>query len=133
MTINMHAHMSDHDVDERVEHYRHPEITHTVMFSNDDNVAEAMKKYPDFVIGFGEFRYPMKPSRDKVRQFVDRGFKGIKVIGMRRPIDDASMFPIYEAALEHKLPVLFHTGFLSITPGRGPDGAFDSMTFILSL
>ena len=100
------------------------------MFSNDDKVAEAMKRYPDFVIGFGEVRYPIEPSRDKIREFVDRGFKGVKVIGMRRPIDDPSMFPMYEAAVEHHLPVLFHTGFLSIRPGRGPDGAYESMLFM---
>ena len=130
MTINMHAHMGDVDVDERVEHYRHPEITHTVMFSNDDKVAEGMRKYPDFVIGFGQMCYPDAPSPDKIREFVDRGFKGVKIIGMRRPIDDPSMFPMYEAMVEHGLPAFFHMGFLSIDPGRGPDGAYQSMLFM---
>ncbi len=130
MAINVHGHMGNRDVDERVEHYRHPEVTHTVLFSNDDKVAEAMRKYPDFVIGFGSLSYPTAPSREKVREFADRGFRGVKIIGMRRPIDDPSMFCVYEACVELGLPVVFHTGFLSISPGRGPDGAYESMLFM---
>jgi len=131
MAINVHAHLSkDVSVDERVEHYRHPEITHTVLFGDWDMVSEAMSKYPDFIVGFGQIRYPTPPTADTIRQFVDRGFRGVKIIGIRRPYDDPELFGMYEAIVEHGLPVVFHTGFLSISSGIGADGAFESMLFM---
>jgi len=119
MAINMHAHMWDEDIDARVEHYRHERITHTVMFCTDDQVEKAMRKYPDFIIGFGEVTYGVPPTRDTIRRFVDRGFRGVKVIGMRRPIDDPSLLDMYEAIAEAGLPILFHTGHLSGKRGTG--------------
>ena len=119
MTINMHAHMWDEDVDERVAHYRHERVSRTVMFSNDDKVEEAMRKYPDLVIGFGEVRYGVPFTRDTIRRFVDRGFRGVKVISVRRAIDDPSLFEMYEAIAEANLAIVFHTGHLSGKRGTG--------------
>jgi len=131
MAINIHAHLGGgQDVDERVAHYRHPEITHTVLFGDDDKVAEAMRKYPDFVVGFGTIRHGVPATAEKIREFGDRGFRGVKVIGLRRPYDDPELFGMYEAMVEHGLPVLFHTGFLALHPGRGEDGSFESMLFM---
>ncbi len=131
MTINMHAHMWDGDVDERVEHYRHERVTHTVMFSHDDKVEEAMRKYPDFVIGFGEVRYGVATTAETISRFVDRGFRGVKVISLRKPIDDPSLFEMYAAIDEAKLPMVFHTGFLGPGMGRASPGEdYESMPFM---
>lgn len=73
----MHAHVwSGQDVDQRVEHYRHPEITHTVLFGDNDKVAEAMREYPDFAIGFGRITHETPQTPETIRRFVDRGFRG---------------------------------------------------------
>jgi len=37
---------------------------------------------------------------------------------------------MYEAIVEHGLPVFFHAGFLSIDPGIGEDGSHESVLFM---
>ena len=40
MAINIHGHITeDQDVDERVAFYKHPQISHTVLFGDDDNAG----------------------------------------------------------------------------------------------
>jgi hypothetical protein len=72
-----------------------------------------MRKYPDSIIAFGYVTHDVPATPEKIREFVDRGFRGVKISSMRRPYDDVSLFGMYEAIAEAKLPILFHTGFVS--------------------
>ena len=132
MAINVHAHLhKDTSVEERVEHYRHDEVSHTVTFGPWDLVSEAMAKYPDFVVGFGQIRHGTPTTVDTVKQIVDRGFRGVKIIGLRRRYDDPELFPMYEAICQAGLPIVFHTGYLAIqSPPIADDGACGSMLFM---
>lgn len=114
MAINVHAHITaEHDIDERVAFYQHPDITHTVLFGHDDQAQAATEKYPDSIIAFGIIHHPTPTTPETIHQFVDRGFRGVKIICLRRPYDDVELFPMYEAIAEAKLPILFHTGYVT--------------------
>ena len=46
ITISMHPHIrGDRDADQRVGHYRHPDVTHTVTFGADDPAAPTMLEF----------------------------------------------------------------------------------------
>jgi len=114
MAVNMHAHITaEHDVDERVAFYQHPNISHTVLFGDDDKAEAAMRKYPDSIIAFGYVTYGVPTTPETIRRFVDRGFRGVKITSLRRPYDDFELFDMYEAIAEANLPILFHTGYVS--------------------
>lgn len=87
----------------------------TVHQVGNDEVAEAMAKYPDVIVGFGLFLLgDWGPER--VRELADRGFKGLKFIRPPANYDDASFLAIYEAAEELGLVCQFHTGIVARTP-----------------
>jgi len=135
MAINVHAHITaEDDIDERIEGYQHPDVSHTVLCGDDDAVAEAMRKYPDFVVGLGTISRRKPATPEKIKEFIDRGFSGVKIIGMGKPYDSPELFPLYEAIEENRLPILFHTGYLAtfMTPrsSRGATDAVESMLFM---
>ena len=135
MAINVHAHLSaDDDVDERIEGYRHPEVSHTVLCGDDDAVGEAIRRYPDFIVGLGTISRRTPATPEKIREYIDRGFRGVKIIAMGKPYDSRDLFSLYEAIGEHGLPILFHTGYLATfaTPPaeRGMWEGAESMLFM---
>jgi hypothetical protein len=65
-----------------------------------------------------------------VRDLHDMGYRGLKMIGVRRPYDDYAYFGVYQVAEELDMPILMHMGVIgggidySIThPRRDPDAA----------
>src|SRR5688572_8641844 len=94
--------------------------------SNDD-VAEAVKRHPDVLIGFGS----VDPNRglaaiDEARRCVEvlglRGFKLHPAIQRFSP-NDERFYPLWDAISSLKVPALFHTGFSGIGTGMpGGDG-----------
>ena len=115
MAINVHAHIgARHDDSERVDYYRHPDVTHTIIFGDDTNAAAAMEKYPDFITAFGCVSRKSPATPEKIAEFIDRGFRGVKIIAIGRPYDDRELFPMYEAIQEAGLPVLFHCGHVQV-------------------
>jgi predicted TIM-barrel fold metal-dependent hydrolase len=80
-------------------------------------VSDAVKKYPDRLVGF----VGVDPRRKNASEIIERGLrdwgmKGIKLYPPTgfRPSDDVCT-PIYKKALDHDVPVLTHTG-----PVAGP-------------
>ncbi len=83
--------------------------------AGNDEVAAAMAKYPDVIVGFALFQLG-EWGPDRVRALRDRGFKGLKLIRPPASYDDERFFPIYEAAEELGLVCQFHTGIVARTP-----------------
>jgi len=116
MLINVHCHIAAHqDIHEWFarQHLENADVT--VVCGDWDKCEEAIKTLPDRVIALGM----LKDDRDQpelVGQFHDRGFRGLKMIGLRRAYDDPAYYPIYEKAVEYKMPILFHTGHLMLQP-----------------
>ena len=73
---------------------------------------------------------PDDVNGQEVRRLADLGYRGLKIIGTRRPYDDYKYFSAYSAAEERGMPILFHLGVIGggvdyqIThPRRDPEAA----------
>lgn len=74
-----------------------------------DALARALEKRPDFVIAMGRLQLDHDPV-SLVEDFYQRGFHGIKTIGVSKNYDHPDYMPYYEAAAARGLRILFHTG-----------------------
>lgn len=74
-----------------------------------DALARALEKRPDFVIAMGRLELDKDPV-SLVEDFYQRGFHGIKTIGVSKNYDHPDYMPYYEAAAARGLRILFHTG-----------------------
>jgi predicted TIM-barrel fold metal-dependent hydrolase len=91
-------------------------------------IAEAAKKYPQTVIPFGRIRLDDPNAIAELKAFRQAGFKGIKVHSPGKDYDDASYFPIYEAAEQQGVLLLMHTGISSRRdPGSPTRASFARM------
>lgn len=84
--------------------------------SDNKNVIEAVKKYPDKLFGIAYVNVRkqdeyLKLLRENVKEGIFRGVKMHPYVEDYQ-LDDPSIFPVYETCLELDIPVLFHTGIL---------------------
>jgi len=77
-----------------------------------DTVAEAVRQFPDRLIGFYFVRLGHH-SLDDVDKAVAKGFKGLKFTIPLEPYDHESYFTLYERAQAYGLPCLFHAGVVT--------------------
>lgn len=75
----------------------------------DHFIEEAFHKYPKQIRGMG-FIHLGTYGAEKVYEFKDRGFFGLKIIFPASSYDDPAYNEIWEAAIDSKMPVTFHTG-----------------------
>jgi len=128
--INVHTHLHKHqDIDQRVRLWRDCGLVKVCIqvgsttdgpdrYGN-QGVLGWLRKYPDLLLGFAHVELgPTVDGPEKVEQFKQQGFTGLKFIGPAWPYDDDRYFGLYEKAQELGMPILFHTGYLSHTPGR---------------
>lgn len=73
---------------------------------------------------------PEEITHRNIKELHELGYKGLKMIGVRRPYDDYAYFGVYQAAEELDMPILMHMGVIgggidySIThPRRDPEAA----------
>lgn len=92
-------------------------------FAGNERVMEAVKKYPDRLIG-NIYIDPRDPDAvETFERYVNEGFKCVKMfpaVGFNP--DDERLFPLYEKIEKYEIPVLFHSGqtniqIISKTPG----------------
>jgi len=86
--------------------------------SDNTGVKQAMDQYPDRIIGSYYIR-PGENSPTDIKRASDEGFKMIKVTIPKKPYDDPSYYPLWETALDLELPILFHTGIVTL-PNNEP-------------
>jgi len=55
---------------------------------------------------------PEVTSGDRVRELNEMGYRGLKMIGVKRPYDEPAYFRVYEAAQEREMPILLHMGVI---------------------
>jgi len=80
-------------------------------YENED-VEYAFKKLPDLIIGFAYIDLDIEKP-EKIKEFKERGFKGVKFINPLKNYDDESYFKIYEEVAKQKMVCLFHTGIVA--------------------
>ena len=132
--INVHTHLHKHqDIDARVKLWRACGVVKVcvqVLSSkrkprtyDNEEVVHWMRKYPDIILGFGHIELgPGIDPPERVDELKEQGFTGLKFIGPSHPYDDERYYPLYERAQRLSMPILFHTGFLAISPHDGPRG-----------
>jgi predicted TIM-barrel fold metal-dependent hydrolase len=76
-----------------------------------DKLARALEQRPDLVLAMGRLELDRDPV-SLVEDFYQRGFHGIKMIGVSKNYDHEDYYPYYEAAAARGLRLLFHTGIL---------------------
>lgn len=55
---------------------------------------------------------PEVTSGDRIRELHAMGYRGLKMIGVKRPYDDPAYFRLYEAAQALRMPTLLHMGVI---------------------
>lgn len=91
------------------------------LFGMADNraVQREMRRHPDRVIG-AWFVRPGVDGPEMIDRAASEGFRMIKVTLPRLPYDAPECDPLWERALAHGMPVLFHTGLVAPqAEGRG--------------
>ncbi len=86
-------------------------VTPTYRSALSEDVLEASKRYPGFIVPFGYLNW--QKDADQIDRMKDAGFYGLKAI---RPIlnyDDESYYPLYERAEKLNMPILFHVGIIA--------------------
>lgn len=76
-----------------------------------DLVEQAAQRYPKLIVPFAMID-PDATEPAEIDDFVQRGFRGLKIINPRRNYDDPAYFPLYAAAEKGNLVILFHTGIV---------------------
>ena len=83
----------------------------------DDDVRRAFETHPDRVIG-AAFVRPGVDGPETIERAWEQGFRMVKVSIPRMPYDDPRAFPLWERAVAHAMPVLFHTGVVTVPDDR---------------
>ena len=76
-------------------------------------IKEVFEKYPDRFIG----AYYLRPGYgkvDEIEKAYANGFQMLKISLPEKPYDDPSFFRLWESAQELKMPILFHTGVVTL-------------------
>jgi len=84
-----------------------------IIYSSNEFVAEACKKYPDKFIGFAS----VEPKDKKAPRVLENAVKNLRLRGLKLhpPLQDffpneKKYWPIYQKAKELNIPVVFHVG-----------------------
>lgn len=80
---------------------------------DNQRIKEAFNEYPDRFIGAYYIR-PGYSQVDEIENAYASGFKMLKITLPQKPYDDPSYFPLWESAQKLKMPILFHTGVVTL-------------------
>lgn len=110
-----------------------------------EELAEFVALHPDRFIGWGSLSDPRHPDAWRaVGKFRSMGLSGLKLYPpiQRFLPNDRTFYPIYEAAAEQNLPILFHFGitigafydlsYASPLPLSAPVKEFPDVTFMIA-
>ena len=60
---------------------------------------------------------PAVQGYDDIQRLHRLGYRGLKIIGTRHPYDFRDYYPVYRAAEELEMPILFHCGVVGGASG----------------
>lgn len=94
-----------------------------------EECLEYAKRHEDLFVPSAVVDPEEIPGR-QIKELFEMGYRGLKMIGVRRPYDDYKYFGVYQAAEELGMPILLHMGVIgggidyAIThPRRDPKAA----------
>lgn len=110
-----------------------------------DELAEFVALHPDRFAGWGSLSDPRHPDAARIfAQFPAMGLRGLKLYPpiQRFHANDRALYPLYEVAAEHGLPILFHFGitigafydltYASPLPLSAPMKEFPEVSFVIA-
>jgi predicted TIM-barrel fold metal-dependent hydrolase len=84
-------------------------------FASNEKVLEAVKKYPDRLIGNVYIDPRVPNSIDTFERYMNEGFRCVKMFpAVGYYPDDEKYFPLYEKIESYEVPILFHAGQTNI-------------------
>ncbi len=85
-------------------------------YYDNEMVLKAMQEFPDIIVGIGhiELAGPQPDKPEKIDKLKELGFQGLKFISPDVPYGHEKLYPFYEKAQTLKMPIIFHTGIVSI-------------------
>jgi len=81
--------------------------------AGDNEVKAAFRSHPERIIG-AVFIRPGVDGPEKIDHAFEDGFRMVKVTLPRAPYNHPSYYPLWERAVKHRMPVLFHTGVITL-------------------
>ena len=94
-----------------------------------DEALQYLARHEDLMVPVASLPLEDVPEGE-IERLNDIGYRGLKIIGSPLPIDDPSYFPVYAAAEERRMPILFHLGVIGggvdyarTHPRRDPEAA----------
>jgi predicted TIM-barrel fold metal-dependent hydrolase len=91
-------------------------ISHT-RWGGNQATLKLKRRYPERIIVFAYIDVDRDPI-DDIWKYKEQGFSGLKVIQTEQRYDDQKYMKYYAEASKAEMPILFHTGFLGLRPGR---------------
>lgn len=76
-----------------------------------DAAIELLKPYAPLMVPVAVVD-PEVTTGNEVRRLHDLGYRGLKMIGVKRNYDEPAYFRLYEAAQERRMPILLHMGVI---------------------
>lgn len=72
------------------------------------------KKYPDKFIAYAHHDPSSSDAAQNLEYYIKEGLKGYKILGpsVNKALNDKSLYPIWEVAQNHEIPVLIHFGIM---------------------
>ena len=83
-------------------------------------LAKVVSCHPDRFVGFAHHHPFREGAAEELEQAVTSyGFKGYKVLAtaIQEPLDDPSIYPVWEVCREYSIPVIIHFGILGSAGG----------------
>ncbi|GAB4319377.1 amidohydrolase family protein [Pseudothermotoga elfii] len=90
-----------------------------VTSGGNENMINLVKKHPDKFIGYAHHDPSTKDAAEILEKSVEKGLKGYKILGptVDTPLNDKSLYPVWEVANHFELPVLIHFGIMGAAGG----------------
>ncbi len=76
-----------------------------------ESCIEMAQKHPDLFVPHAVVD-PEVTTYQRIHALHDMGYRGLKMIGVRRPYDTKDYSPVYRAAEELSMPIVFHCGVI---------------------
>jgi len=90
-----------------------------VTANGNENMLRLILKHPERFIGYAHHDPSNKNAADKLEEYLKKGLKGYKILGpaVNVPLNDKSLYPVWEVANGYEIPVLIHFGIMGAAGG----------------
>ncbi len=90
-----------------------------VTANGNQNMLKLVLKHPDKFIGYAHHDPSCENAAQELEDFLKKGLKGYKILGpaVSTPLNDRSLYPVWEVANSYQIPVLIHFGIMGAAGG----------------